>query len=219
MISLRDLSIFGEQWEKLGISGKLAVIGAAAFAMFSFGECTNYDKLKEFEIKYKQLQEEADSTKKIANEEKTKVSVLATEVRNRDTTIRRLTISIEVSQKQREKLKGGYEVLAENLREAKDTAEMFHIQEGMIANLNEQLKEADNTITQKSEIIQNQKYQISKLDEALAIANTRGDRLQTQLDKFTALKMPTPHKPLISKKVSSTIAFIGGVYLGNRLAK
>lgn len=219
MLSLKDLGEFGQVWEKLKIPGKLAIVGAASFIMFSFGECNNYDKIKEFETKYKQLQVEAESTKKIAEEEKTKVSILTTEVRNRDTTIKRLTISIEVSQKQKEKLKGGYEVLAENLKQATDTAEMFHIQEGMIANLNEQVKEAESIISQKSEIIQNQQYQISKLDEALIIANTRGDRLQTQLDKFTALKMPTPKKPLISRKVAGAIAFIGGVYMGNTLAK
>jgi membrane-associated HD superfamily phosphohydrolase len=219
MSALDTLVEFGKKFEQLGKIGKVAVVSGAAFMFFSFGECSNYDKLKEFEIKYKNLQAETLLVIKIANENKEKVAILTAEARNKDTTITRLTASIETSQLQREKLKGSLAVLEDNLDQSKDTVEMFYIQQGIIENLKDQNEEADKIIVSQQEVIQNQRYQILKLDQALVLSNQRGDLLEGQLNKFTALKMPTPKKPLISRKILGIAAFTGGVYVGNVLAR
>lgn len=216
---LKQLANFGKSFEKLGNVGKIAVLGAAAFVAFAFGECNNHDKLVQFQIKYEQLQKEAATTIKVADSLKTKVAVLTTEANNKDTVITRLTVSLQTQKLQRQKLVGNLEVLEDNLKFAKDTAELVQVQQGIIYNLKEQLVEADKTTQTQNEIIQNQQYKIVKLNEALELSNIRGDRLQESLDKFNNLKMPTPKKPFISKKTAGIIAFVGGVVVGNTLAK
>lgn len=212
---LKQLANFGKSFEKLGNVGKIAVLGAAAFIAFAFGECNNHDKLVQFQIKYEQLQKEV----KIADSLKTKVAVLTSEANNKDTVIKRLTVSLQTQKLQRQKLVGNLEVLEDNLKFAKDTAELVQVQQGIIYNLKEQLTEADKINETQSEVIQNQQYKIVKLNEALELSNIRGDRLQESLDKFNNLKMPTPKKPFISKKTAGIIAFVGGVVVGNTLAK
>jgi len=219
MSILQDLTTFGEKFQLLGKAGRFAIVSAAAFMFFSFGECSNYDTLKEFEVRYRQIQEETKLVMQVSNERKQKIAVLTAEVRNKDSTITRLTATIEKTQLQREKLKGSLVVLEENLAQSKDTVEMFHIQQGIIENLKEQTEEADKIIVSQQEVIQNQKYQLLKLDQALDVSNERGDLLEGQLNKFTTLKMPTPKKPLINRKVLGAVSFISGVYIGNTLAR
>lgn len=219
MEMLKQLASFGKSFERLGNTGKLSVIGAAAFIAFSFGECNNHDKLVKFQLQYEQLQKEAANTTKVADSLKTKVAALTTEATNKDTVIKRLIISVQTQKLQREKLIGSLQVLEGNLQVAKDTAEIVQVQQGIIYNLKEQLAESDKTIQDQNKIIQNQQYQLVKINEALVLSNARGDKLQESLDKFVVLKMPTPKKPFISKKIAGAIAFIGGIYVGNQLAK
>lgn len=217
MINLKDLGEFGKIFEKLKITGKLAVVFAVLFIVFSFGECNNHEKLVEFQIKYEQLQTEANNTKKFADSVNTRVAVLTAEAKNKDTVITRLAISIQTQKLQRQKLEGSLEVLKENLKQTKDTAQIVEIQKGIIYNLNEQVKTADEIAVKQTEIITNQKYQIEKLNTALELSTLRGDRLQETVNKFTTLKMPAPKKPFIGKKTAGIIGFIGGVFVGNKI--
>lgn len=216
---LKQLVAFGKSYEKLGIVGKLAVGVGIALILVTFGDCNNHDKLVQFQIKYEQLQKEAESTKKYADSIKTKIAILTNEAKNKDTVITRLTVSIQSQKAKQQKLSGNLEILEENLKNARDTAEIVEVQKGIIYNLNEQVKTSDEIIMKQTEVITNQQYKILKLDEALVLANARGDRLQESIDKFTTLKMPTPKQPLIGKKTAGVIAFIGGVYVGNKVLR
>lgn len=210
---------FGKKFQSLSQVGQYAVVIGLVFIAFNFGSCDGNKKIKEFVIKYEQLQSEAQSAKLFADSAKTTISSLTSQANAKDETIKKLTISVEFRDKERQKLKNNLSSLEEKLVAAKDTAEMMQIQEGIIFNLKDQLITADSTNSDLRKTIELQKYKITKLDSALVLANIRGDRLQIVVDSLVKLPSPKPPRQWISKKTLGAVAFVGGVLAGDYLAR
>lgn len=186
-------------------------------AAFSFGQCNSDSKLNEFRQAFGKLQKEAELTKQFADSANNTVIRLTTESQQKDKQIASLTVTIEVTNKQRSLLKGNLSKLEDSLEVTKDTAQMVAIQEGIIFNLKEQVSNAESVIGQQKEIITAQQFKITKLDSAVAIATQRGDSLQVVVNKL--IDMPKPPRQWISKKTAGMISFAAGVIIGDQLAR
>jgi septal ring factor EnvC (AmiA/AmiB activator) len=196
---------------------QLLVACVLVVAAFSFGQCNSDSKLNQFREQFAKLQKEANVTKQFADSTNQTVIRLTTESKQKDKQIESLTVTIEVTNKQRSILKGSLSKLEDSLHVVKDTAQIVAIQEGIIYNLKEQVTNAEAVIGQQKEIISAQQFKITKLDSAVALATQRGDSLQTIVNKV--ITMPKPPRQWISKKTAGMIAFATGVIVGDQLAR
>lgn len=219
MKMLESIIKFGKGFQSLSQVGQFAVIIGLVFLAFSFGSCDSDKKIKDFTIKYEQLQTEATSAKLFADSAKTKIASLTSDVKSKDEAIKKLTISVEFREKERSLLRNKLSLLDDQLESATDTAQIVQIQEGIIYNLKEQLTVADSTSSDLRKLLDLERYKVSKLDSAVALANARGDRLQVVVDSLIKLPAPKPSRTWISKKTIGTMAFIGGVLVGDHLAR
>jgi chromosome segregation ATPase len=185
-------------------------------AAFSFGQCNSDSKLNQFRQEFTKLQKEAETVKQFADSTNDIVIRLTAESQQKDKQIASLTVTVDVTNKQRSILKGSLSKLEDSLEVTKDTAQIVSIQEGIIYNLKEQVSNAESVIGQQKEIITAQQFKISKLDSAVAIATQRGDSLQTVVNKL--IDMPKPPRQWISKKTAGLVSFAAGVIIGDRLA-
>ena len=185
-------------------------------AAFSFGQCNSDSKLNQFRQEFTKLQKEAETVKQFADSTNDIVIRLTAESQQKDKQIASLTVTVDVTNKQRSILKGSLSKLEDSLEVTKDTAQIVSIQEGIIYNLKEQVSNAESVIGQQKEIITAQQFKISKLDSAVAIATHRGDSLQTVVNKL--IDMPKPPRQWISKKTAGLVSFAAGVIIGDRLA-
>jgi chromosome segregation ATPase len=195
---------------------QLIVACVLVVAAFSFGQCNSESKINQFREQFTKLQKEAETAKQFADSTNNIVIRLTTESNQKDKQIASLTVTIDVTNKQRSILKGSLSKLEDSLEVTKDTAQMVAIQEGIIYNLKEQVSNAESVIGQQKEIITAQQFKISKLDSAVAIATQRGDSLQVVVNKL--IDMPKPPRQWISKKTAGLISFAAGVIIGDRLA-
>lgn len=206
-----------KDFAKMPQPSQLIVAGVLVVAAFNFGQCDSESKINKFRAEYVALQKEARVATQFADKAKADVSRLVAESNQKDSTINKLSINIEISARQRTQLKGSLSRLEDSLMVAKDTAQIVTIQEGIIFNLKEQLTVADKTIEDQKQIINSQKYKITKLDSAVALATQRGDSLQTVINKF--IKLEPPPRQWISKKTAGIIAFAAGVYVGHQVSR
>lgn len=196
---------------------QLIVACVLVVAAFSTGQCNSDSKLNQFRQEFAKLQKEANTAKQFADSTNNIVIRLTTESKQKDKQIASLTVTIDVTNKQRSILKGNLSRLEDSLEVTKDTAQIVAIQEGIIYNLKEQVSNAESVIGQQKEVIAVQQFKISKLDSAVAIATQRGDSLQVVVNKL--IDMPKPPRQWISKKTAGLISFAAGVIIGDRLAR
>lgn len=202
---------------KLSQVSQILVVGALVFVAFTFGKCDSNSKLNQFRAEFSLLQKEASTAKKFADSTKTEVIRLTNESKEKDSIITKLSFTVEFTNKKRDRLKNVLTVLEDSLTNAIDTTEIVAVQEGIIDNLKEQVKEAETVIANQSDIIKSQQFKITKLDSAVALANARGDSLQTVVNKL--IDMPKPPRQFIGKKTAGILAFTAGVIVGDRLAR
>lgn len=208
---------FGKQFGKLSNVSQFAVLVALTFVAFNMGECGSDARLNKFRLEFATLKQQADSASMFANIAKKDVDRLTKEVKKKDSTITKLTISIEFTNKERQKLNGTYAELEHKLQTVKDTVEIVQTQLEMIGNLKQQVAHADTIIKTQVQIIKDQQFKITKLDSATAIATQRGDSLYRVVENLR--KMPSPPKQWISPRTAGMIAFVTGVVAGDYLAR
>lgn len=195
---------------------QLIVACVLVVAAFSFGQCNSDSKLNQFREQFAKLQKEAETTKQFADSANNVVIRLTTESQQKDKQIASLTVTIDVSNKQRSILRGNLSRLEDSLEVTKDTAQIVSIQQGIIYNLKEQVSNAESVIEDQKQVIESQRFKITKLDSAVALATKRGDSLQVVVKKL--IDMPKPPRQWISKKTVGLISFATGVIIGDRLA-
>jgi hypothetical protein len=210
---------FGKAFQSLSQIGQVAVVIALIAIAFNFGSCEGDKKIKQFVVKYEQLQTEAVSAKLFADSAKNKIASLSNDVNSKNEVIKKLTFSVELRETQRNELRRDLVDLEKDLVVAKDTAELVVVQGHIIDNLKSQLNVADSTMTDLKKLLQLERYKVSKLDSAVALANARGDRLQTVVDSLIKLPAPKAPRNWISKKTIGIVAFAGGVFVGDYLAR
>lgn len=210
---------FGKAFQSLSYIGRVAVVVALIAVAFNFGSCEGDKKVKEFVVKYEQLQQDARAATLFADSAKNKIVQLTTDVNSKNEVIKKLTITVEFRENQRKELKRDLVDLEKDLAAAKDTAELVVVQEHIIHNLKTQLDAADATTTDLKELLKLERYKVTKLDSAVALANLRGDRLQKVVDSLITLPPPQTSRNWISKKTIGIVAFAGGVLVGDYLAR
>lgn len=206
-----------EVFARISFKTQTLIAGILVVGAFSFGQCDGDAKVNDFRKKYEALQDEAVAAKKFSDSAKVVVAQLTIEARQKDTVITRLKITADITNKQRVVLKETLHTLEENLEQTKDTAQMVAIQEGIIYNLKDQVKNAESVIEQQKTVITEQDTKILKLDQALALANERANRFEEVNDKLVDLKPPP--RLWINKKVVGMTAFVAGVMVGNKIAQ
>lgn len=216
---LNNIIKFGKSFQSLSQIGQIAVVIALVAIAFNFGSCEGDKKIKQFVVKYEQLQTEAKSAKSFADSAKNKITLLTNDVNSKNEVIKKLTISVEIRENQRKELKNDLVDLEQNLLAAKDTAELVVVQEHIIDNLKTQLNVADSTNSDLKKLLQLERYKVSKLDSAIVLANSRGDKLQVVVDSLIKLPPPKAPRNWISKKTIGIVAFAGGVFVGDYLAR
>lgn len=206
-----------EAFARISFRTQTLVVGLLVFAAFSFGQCDADTKINEFRQKYVALQKDAVAAQKFSDSAKLVVTQLIIEAKQKDTTITRLKITVDVTNKQRVALKQSLITLEQDLMEVKDTVQMVAIQEGIIYNLKDQVKNAESVIEQQKTVIKEQDNKILKLDHALILANERGNRFEEVNKQLIDIKPPP--RVWLNKKVLGTTAFIAGVVVGNKIAQ
>lgn len=196
---------------------QLIVACVLVVAAFSFGQCNSDSKLNQFREQFAKLQKEAETTKQFADSANNVVIRLTTESQQKDKQIASLTVTIDVSNKQRSILRGNLSRLEDSLEVTKDTVQIVSIQQGIIYNLKEQVSNAESVIEDQKQVIESQRFKITKLDSAVALATQRGDSLQVVVNKL--IDMPKPPRQWISAKTAGMISFAAGVIIGDRLAR
>lgn len=208
---------FGKQFGTLTGISQLGVLIAIGFIAFSFGQCGNQTELDKFRVEFTQLKKQAETATKFADSTKQDAIRLRNESKQKDSVINKLTISVEFSKKERQKLATSFTQLEHTLHTTNDTVQIIETQAAMVDNLKQQVAHADTIIQTQVNIIKEQQYKISKLDSATVIALQRGDSLQAVVDKLRST--PAPKKPVINSKIPGVIAFVAGVIIGDRLAR
>ena len=206
-----------KEFVKLSQLSQIVVAVALTIFAFSMGQCESDSKLNKFRAEFSMLQEQAEKTKQFADSAKTEVVRLSNESKQKDATITKLSLKVELGNQSRERLRGELSVLEDSLESAMDTAQVVQIQEGIIYNLKDQLETAECTITTQREIITAQQFKITKLDSAIALTTQRGDSLQNVVNNL--INMPKPPRQCISKKTAGIVAFTAGVIVGDKLAR
>lgn len=196
---------------------QLIVACVLVVAAFSFGQCNSDSKLNQFREQFAKLQKEAETTKQFADSANNVVIRLTTESQQKDKQIASLTVTIDVSNKQRSILRGNLSRLEDSLEVTKDTVQIVSIQQGIIYNLKEQVSNAESVIEDQKQVIESQRFKITKLDSAVALATQRGDSLQVVVNKL--IDMPKPPRQWIGAKTAGMISFAAGVIIGDRLAR
>lgn len=181
---------------------------------FTAGQCRSEKSLQEFRKQFVAVQADAKSAKAYAEKTKVQVNKLLDEVNEKDQTINKLNVAINVSNQKRATLKTNLVALEKSLDIAKDTAEIVQVQQGIIYNLTEQLTEAENIMVKQQEVNTTQRTQILGLQTAVALSMKRGDSLQTVVDRVIVIKPPTTSKT--NKILIGALGFVAGVWVGNQ---
>lgn len=206
-----------KEFAKLTFRTQTLVVVVLIFVSFNFGQCDGDAKVNDFRQKYVALQANAVAAQKFSDSAKTQVAQLVRESKQKDDSIIRLKVTVDVANKQRSTLRNNLGAMEDRLEHVTDIAERSEIQQGIIYNLKEQVTEAEEVITQQKTIIDQQDVKILKLDQALALATERADRFEDVNKQLIDLKPPP--RIWLNKKVLGTTAFIAGVVVGNKIAQ
>lgn len=206
-----------ESFARISFRTQTLIAAMLVVGAFSFGQCDGDAKVNDFRKKYVALQASAVAAQKFSDSAKTQVAQLVRESKQKDDSIIRLKVTVDVANKQRSTLRNNLGTLEDRLEHVTDIAERSEIQQGIIYNLKEQVTEAENVITQQKTIIDQQDVKILKLDQALALATERADRFEDVNKQLVNLKPPP--RVWLNKKVLGATAFVAGVVVGNKIAQ
>lgn len=212
VVELRKLL---ESFAKVSFRTQTLVAGMLVFVAFNFGQCDGDSRVNDFRTKYVALQKEATAAQKFSDSAKLVVAQLTTEARQKDTVITRLKITADITNKQRAALKESLNDLENDLVQTRDTAQIVAIQEGIIYNLKDQVKNAESVIEQQKTVINEQDTKILKLDQALTLANERANRFEEVNKKL--IDLSPPPRVWLNKKVIGATAFVAGVVVGHKM--
>jgi chromosome segregation ATPase len=192
--------------QKLDIIGKAVIIGLMLLSVYSLKNCSGRE--------VDSLKIEVEQTKQKVKTLGDSVITLQTTVDNKETTITKLKFEISLNEKKRVSLVSRQRELEARRMIEKDTVTIIALQDSTIDNLKTQVAYADTVIQGKDKIITEREQQVSLLQNAIGISNTRADLLQTELDKvMNSYKKETKILGFIPKPTRKT-AFISGVTIG-----
>ena len=214
---------FGRSFSGLNKVGQLAVTGALVFIAFSIGNCGGEDKLDSFIIEYNEFKREAQKTTEFADSLKTAVVKLTDEAKEKEDTIKKLTIGISFKQKQTQSLKQKLTALEAHTEVAMDTTEILVLKDSTIDNLKTQVATTEAIVEEKDKIIELKTEQLALITNSLQLSTQRGDSLQRTLLSLP----PTPKNPnkifgfipLPSRKTVAISALLSGIAIGTVITK
>jgi predicted nuclease with TOPRIM domain len=210
---------FGKGFAELPNIGRYAVIVAALYFAFFLGGNKKETQFTQFRTEYQQLLKKTDTLLKVSDSLESRVEDLRTFANAKDSTINRLTVTIEWRTRQNKMLVGELAQLESTLQDSlvsTDTTALLSLKDSVIVNLKEQNINKDTIIVQQDSIITEQKQVIDTLKVALIISELRADTLESILrilpkapkdpDKLF-LNIPKP-----SRKTVAVVSFVGGVF-------
>lgn len=216
---------FGSAFSSLTTVGKYAVVGAAVFFVsYGIGKSNGEDKYAQFKAEYEEYRKTATSAVIYSNLLKTQVDSLQSVSNNKDSTIKKLTVSISFNLRKRDELRTEFVELESRLTNQGDTAILVAVQDTVIQNLKQQVAVSDTIIIQKDSIIVQKTDQVNLLTQALTLSETRGDSLTKVLEALP--KAPNnPNKwffgliPKPSRTVVGVVSFVGGVVIASSIGR
>lgn len=220
---LQGIINFGTTFSKLTKVGQYAVIAGGAFLIFSLGNCSGKTELDKFIIEYEQFKKDAAATTQYADSLKSEILVLQDSVAQKETTVNKLKIEIAFNSKARQRLQTEQTQMQSELASVTTIQDTVIVQEKIIANLENQLTVADNTITTQNEVISLRDQQLQQMQSATKLALQRGDSLQTLISNLP--KTPkNPDKfifgiPKPSRTTVAIASLITGIVVGAQIAK
>jgi chromosome segregation ATPase len=208
---------FGKGFADLPTIGRYAVVVTALYFAFFFGGTRKETEFTQFRAEYQQLVKKADTLQKVSDSLETRVDGLRRSAEKKDSTINKLTVTIEWRTRQNRMLVGELAELESRMKDtvvSSDTATLLTLKDSAIANLKEQNANKDTIITQQQVIITEQRQIIDTLNLALTLSEQRADTLETFIQN-----LPKPPKdpdkfwgiPKPSRKTVAVVSFVGGV--------
>jgi septal ring factor EnvC (AmiA/AmiB activator) len=209
---------FGKGFANLPNIGRYAVVFAALYFAFIFGGTKKETQFSKFKAEYQQVLKKADTLTKLSDSLETKVQNLQKSVVKKDSTINRLTITVEWRARQNRALSSDLAELEVRMQDSsalRDTAQLLALKDSAIINLKEQVSNRDSILVQKDSIIQIQQEQKDTLTLAIKLSEQRGDSLEA----FIRNLPPTPKDPdkflgvikKPSRKTVAVVSFVSGV--------
>jgi hypothetical protein len=209
---------FGKELAEIPRIGKYAAIVVILYFAFFVGSNKKETEFASFKAEYEQLLKEKDTLLKVSDSLETRVNDLRASVGTKDSTINKLTVTIERRVGQNRILVSELAELDAKMQDTvirADTNTLLTLKDYAIANLKEQNANKDTIIVQKDSIITEQLQIIDTLNVALDISILRADTLETILKKLpTAPKDPNKlfwDIPKPSRKTVAVASFVGGV--------
>jgi hypothetical protein len=207
---------FAQSVSKLTTVGRLTVIGALLFFVFSFKGCGSAPDVEKLKL-------EVQQTTNYANTLRDSVSQLQNVVSDKENKITVLKFEISMKQNSKEKLRANQTVLENKIIFETDTVTILALQDTTIDNLKSQLAIDDTLLNKKDQIISEKEAQVKLLQTGIVVSNIRGDSLQTALnttlDKYNKKDKFFGFFPKPSRTVVAATALITGIYVGNQLTK
>lgn len=208
----------GRSFNGLNQVGQLVVTVALVFIAFSFGNCKSNDKLDSFIIEYNEYKKNAEKTIEFADSLKTTVDKLTDDVRLKEDKIKKLTIGITDTQKQKQNLKQKLTSLESRIEVTTDTVKILTLKDSVINNLKIQVTTTETIVEEKDKIIELKTEQLVLMTTSLQLSTQRGDSLQKTLLSLP----PTPKNPnklfgvipLPSRKTVAISALLSGIVIG-----
>lgn len=209
---------FGKGFANLPNIGRYAVVFAALYFAFIFGGTKKETQFSKFKAEYQQVLKKADTLTKLSDSLETKVQNLQKSVVKKDSTINRLTITVEWRARQNRVLSSDLAELEVRMQDSsalRDTVQLLALKDSAIVNLKEQVSNRDSILVQKDSIIQIQQEQKDTLTLAIKLSEQRADSLET----FIRNLPPTPKDPdkflgvikKPSRKTVAVVSFVSGV--------
>lgn len=208
---------FGKGFADLPTIGRYAVVFAALYFAFLLGGDRKETEFTQFRAEYQQLLKKADTLQKVSDSLETRVDDLRQSAQKKDSTINKLTVTIEWRTRQNRTLVGELAELETQMRDSlvsRDTLALLTLKDSAITNLKEQNANKDTIIAEQQVIIAEQREVIDTLNLALTLSEQRADTLETLIqnlpktpkdpDKFWGIPKP-------SRKTVAVVSFVGGV--------
>lgn len=221
---LNELIKFGKAFGKLTQVAQFGVIVALIVVAFSMGNCNGKTGLDNFLVQYEELQQNAKKATAHADSLNRRVAQLSDSANQQTEKIKKLTISISFRERERATQVRQLAQLEDRVQAARADSNLVVVvatQDTIIDNLKTQISTIDGVVTDQRQIIQTQATQVLALQEAVQLATTRGDTLQSILN--TLPKKPTnPDRfffgllPKPSRTVVGAVALVGGIIIGSR---
>jgi chromosome segregation ATPase len=214
---LESAVTFGKNFSVLTRIGQVATVAILLYVAFIIGTCSqqpNDDTALTLKI---------EQVTNYANSLETQVKTLQDTVAQKESTITILTVDISRRQRQQEVARKRISVLDNAAAEERMLLPPTPFTDTLIAELKDQLVEAEQIMVLKDSVIALREKQVQLLQSALVISEHRGDTLQATLNVALA-KYQKKDKlfgkiPLPSRKAVAITALIGGAYLGATAVK